>query len=32
MSANLTTRFQDQDPEFNAWLNANPRYAGFSGK
>ncbi len=32
MSANLPTRSQDQDPEFNARLDANPRYAGPPGK
>ena len=32
MSANLSTRSQDQDPAFNARLDANERYAGVTGK
>ncbi len=32
MSANLPTRSQDQDPDFNARLEANERYSGVPGK
>lgn len=31
MNANLPTRTQDQDPDFNARLLENPRYSGSSG-